>query len=92
MLPIASILLYAGPQSAATDLALSNAGWFYCDGRFLDPNVYQDLYLRIGQTFTHPGNFAVPDLRVHSDGIWPEGHALKSHGIRISWGKGRQTH
>lgn len=40
-------------------------GWMICDGRSLDPKVYNELFLAIGTTFGGDGeiSFAVPDLR-----------------------------
>src|SRR3984885_8778981 len=69
MLPIATVLPYAGQVTPQKGQQLSAAGWFPCDGRWLDMDLYQDLFDRIGSAFTdtnsqgsHQGTFQIPDL------------------------------
>ena len=54
---IGSIILFGGNYAPA--------GWAFCNGQLLDPDVYPDLYSVLGVTYGGDGRdtFALPDLR-----------------------------
>ncbi|MDJ0600305.1 MAG: phage tail protein [Crocosphaera sp.] len=66
IVPIGTIMAYAGDSSGESRGYLHEQGWLFCDGEQYSVEEYEHLFYIIGTyygTAESAGNFVVPDLR-----------------------------